>query len=79
MYGDEDEAKGWIQYSISLWSLGLLFVFSEPLVPADDDWEVTWSSFCKDSLPGRNFSFWDWFFAAKRLVRDHLRDVWNAG
>lgn len=38
---------------------------------------ITWSQFCKDPLPDRNFTFWEWFHAAMKLIRDHLCDLWN--
>lgn len=38
---------------------------------------VTWSLFCKEPLPDRNFTFWDWFYAVMKLTRDQLRGPWN--
>lgn len=38
---------------------------------------ITWAQFCKDPLPDRNFTFWEWFYAAMRLIREHMCDLWN--
>ena len=38
---------------------------------------ITWAQFCKDLLPDRNFTFWEWFYAAMRLIREHLCKLWN--
>ncbi|KAK2713763.1 signal transducer and activator of transcription 5B-like isoform X2 [Artemia franciscana] len=37
---------------------------------------ITWSQFCKEPLPDRNFTFWEWFYAIKKLTREHLRGPW---
>lgn len=42
-----------------------------------DDLKITWNAFCKDNLPDRKFSFWDWFYGVMKLTRDHLSDAWN--
>lgn len=39
---------------------------------------VTWSQFYKDSLPRFNFTFWEWFWAVMRLMKD-LKLHWNDG
>jgi signal transducer and activator of transcription 5B len=46
--------------------------------PIPDNLEVTWQQFCKDILPN-NFTFWEWFYAALKLTRDHLRGIWKNG
>ena len=28
---------------------------------------LTWSQFCKEPLPDRNFTFWEWFFAVMKV------------
>ena len=38
---------------------------------------ITWAQFCKDPLPDRTFTFWEWFYAAMRFIREHLCDLWN--
>jgi len=37
---------------------------------------LTWSQFCKEPLPERNFTFWEWFYALMKLTREHLRSPW---
>ncbi|XP_064643475.1 signal transducer and activator of transcription 5A-like isoform X2 [Lineus longissimus] len=38
---------------------------------------VSWSQFNKEQLSGRNFSFWEWFYAILKLTKEHLRSHWN--
>ncbi|XP_063231375.1 signal transducer and activator of transcription 5B isoform X2 [Bacillus rossius redtenbacheri] len=40
---------------------------------------LTWSQFCKEPLPERNFTFWEWFYAVMKLTREHLRQSWVDG
>ncbi|XP_013779006.1 signal transducer and activator of transcription 5B-like isoform X1 [Limulus polyphemus] len=40
---------------------------------------ITWSQFCKEPLPDRNFTFWEWFYAIMKVTREHLRVLWNDG
>lgn len=40
---------------------------------------ITWSQFCKEPLPDRTFTFWDWFYAVMKLTRDQLRGPWTEG
>ncbi|XP_074652131.1 signal transducer and activator of transcription 5B-like [Tubulanus polymorphus] len=40
---------------------------------------VTWAQFNKDSLPGRNFTFWEWFYAVLKLTKEYLKGPWNDG
>eukprot|EP00050_Salpingoeca_kvevrii_P015051 m.43100 g.43100 ORF g.43100 m.43100 type:complete len:761 (-) comp6134_c0_seq2:819-3101(-) len=40
---------------------------------------VTWQSFNKESLPGRNFTFWEWFYGIVDLTRKHLSGPWSDG
>ncbi|XP_042900970.1 signal transducer and activator of transcription 5B isoform X2 [Parasteatoda tepidariorum] len=40
---------------------------------------VTWSQFCKEPLPERGFTFWEWFYAIMKVTREHLRNLWNDG
>lgn len=44
-----------------------------------DDRPITWPQFCKEQLPERNFTFWEWFFAIMKLTRDQLRGPWTDG
>ncbi|KAI5740647.1 hypothetical protein M8J76_005819 [Diaphorina citri] len=40
---------------------------------------LNWSQFCKEPLPDRSFTFWDWFYAVMKLTREHLKNVWTDG
>ncbi|XP_012223003.1 signal transducer and activator of transcription 5B isoform X3 [Linepithema humile] len=40
---------------------------------------LTWAQFCKEPLPERNFTFWEWFYAVMKLTREHLRGPWIDG
>nr|UCK81542.1 signal transducer and activator of transcription 1-alpha/beta-like protein [Arenicola marina] len=38
---------------------------------------VTWSQFNREQLPGRNFTFWEWFYAILKLTKDWLQGPWK--
>ncbi|CAG0897387.1 unnamed protein product [Darwinula stevensoni] len=40
---------------------------------------LSWSQFCKEPLPERNFTFWEWFYGILKLTRENLRALWNDG
>ncbi|XP_017848286.1 signal transducer and transcription activator [Drosophila busckii] len=40
---------------------------------------ISWNQFCKEPLPDRQFTFWEWFFAIMKLTKDHLLSMWRAG
>ncbi|CAG7720573.1 unnamed protein product, partial [Allacma fusca] len=40
---------------------------------------LSWSQFCKEPLPDRSFTFWEWFYAIMKLTREHLRGPWIDG
>ncbi|XP_050310065.1 signal transducer and activator of transcription 5B isoform X2 [Anthonomus grandis grandis] len=40
---------------------------------------LSWAQFCKEPLPDRNFTFWEWFFAIMKLTKEHLRNPWVDG
>ncbi|KAG7325364.1 hypothetical protein KOW79_011680 [Hemibagrus wyckioides] len=40
---------------------------------------MTWSQFNRESLPGRNFTFWQWFDGVIELMKKHLKAHWNDG
>lgn len=40
---------------------------------------ITWSQFNRESLPGRNFTFWQWFDGVIELMKKHLKSHWNDG
>ena len=37
---------------------------------------MSWSQFCKEPLPDRSFTFWDWFHAVMKLTKEDLRGLW---
>ncbi|KAG2461114.1 STA5B protein, partial [Polypterus senegalus] len=40
---------------------------------------MSWSQFNRESLPGRNFTFWQWFDGVMELTKKHLKPHWNDG
>ncbi|XP_038642507.1 signal transducer and activator of transcription 5B-like isoform X2 [Scyliorhinus canicula] len=40
---------------------------------------LSWSQFNKENLPGRTFTFWQWFDGVMELTKKHLKDYWNNG
>ncbi|XP_054716983.1 signal transducer and activator of transcription 5B-like [Uloborus diversus] len=42
----------------------------------DGNMMLTWSQFCKEPLPDRSFTFWEWFYAIMKITREHLRTLW---
>ncbi|XP_059812313.1 signal transducer and activator of transcription 5B-like isoform X1 [Hypanus sabinus] len=40
---------------------------------------VSWTQFNKENLPGRTFTFWQWFDGVMELTKKHLKDYWNNG
>ncbi|XP_036428019.1 signal transducer and activator of transcription 5B [Colossoma macropomum] len=40
---------------------------------------MSWSQFNRESLPGRNFTFWQWFDGVIELMKKHLKAHWNDG
>ncbi|XP_048520808.1 signal transducer and activator of transcription 5B isoform X3 [Dendroctonus ponderosae] len=40
---------------------------------------VSWGQFCKEPLPERTFTFWEWFYAIMKLTKEHLRGPWEDG
>lgn len=41
--------------------------------------KVSRAKFHKENLFERKFTFWEWFYDAMKLVKDHLQDLWNSG
>ena len=35
--------------------------------------------FCKEPLPDRSFTFWEWFYAVMKLTKEDLRGLWIDG
>lgn len=46
--------------------------------PIPADLEITRAQFCKDFIAAE-FTFWTWFYMAKELTREHLREPWADG
>ena len=40
---------------------------------------LTWSLFCKETLPDRNFTFWEWFYRILLLTSNHMQRLWKEG
>ena len=40
---------------------------------------LTWSLFCKENLPERTFTFWEWFYRVLILTSNHLQRLWKEG
>uniref|UniRef100_A0A671RDJ4 Signal transducer and activator of transcription n=1 Tax=Sinocyclocheilus anshuiensis TaxID=1608454 RepID=A0A671RDJ4_9TELE len=55
--------------------------FSSSSVNPEDyrNMTMTWSQFNRESLPGRNFTFWQWFDGVMELTKKHLKPHWNDG
>ncbi|XP_043530907.1 signal transducer and activator of transcription 5A isoform X2 [Chiloscyllium plagiosum] len=55
--------------------------FSSSAIHADDysNMTISWSQFNRESLPGRNFTFWQWFDGVMELTKKHLKPHWNDG
>ncbi|XP_014280381.1 signal transducer and activator of transcription 5B isoform X2 [Halyomorpha halys] len=48
-------------------------------VPDCSSMLLSWSQFCKEPLPERSFTFWEWFYAVMKLTREHLKGPWMDG
>lgn len=65
---------------IIILSIAVQFCLSRKLVsPTGDEWVISWPNFCKSNLPGRNFTFWQWFYAAMKLTKEHFQELWTRG
>lgn len=40
---------------------------------------LTWPQFCKETLPDRSFTFWEWFYRILILTSNHMQGLWKAG
>ena len=40
---------------------------------------LSWPMFCKEALPDRNFTFWEWFHRILLLTQQHLSKLWMEG
>ncbi|KAG4074001.1 hypothetical protein HA402_014206 [Bradysia odoriphaga] len=45
----------------------------------DEDRLVSWTEFCRVPLLGRKFTFWQWFYSAMKLVKNHAQEAWSDG
>uniref|UniRef100_A0ABM5ERM9 Signal transducer and activator of transcription n=1 Tax=Pogona vitticeps TaxID=103695 RepID=A0ABM5ERM9_9SAUR len=43
------------------------------------DYQVSWSKFCKEHLPGKSFTFWAWLEAILDLIKKHVLPLWIDG
>ncbi|CAB1346703.1 unnamed protein product [Coregonus sp. 'balchen'] len=44
---------------------------------SQNECQVSWSKFCKENIPGKNFSFWMWLDYILELIKKHLLPIWN--
>uniref|UniRef100_A0A671TE06 Signal transducer and activator of transcription n=1 Tax=Sinocyclocheilus anshuiensis TaxID=1608454 RepID=A0A671TE06_9TELE len=52
--------------------------FDQPDISEDfSNMPVSWAQFNKEVLPGRNFTFWQWFEGVMDLTKKCLRDYWS--
>ncbi|KTG42584.1 hypothetical protein cypCar_00003253, partial [Cyprinus carpio] len=55
-------------------------IFDQPDISEDfSNMPVSWAQFNKEVLPGRNFTFWQWFEGVMDLTKKCLRDYWSDG
>jgi len=40
---------------------------------------LSWPLFCKEALPDRNFTFWEWFYRILILTQTHMQKLWQEG
>jgi len=56
-------------------------VFRNPNLHRDDfkNLVISWGQFCREPLPDRNFTFWEWFYRVMNLTANHMRGPWSDG
>merc|ERR1719232_520520 len=56
-------------------------VFRNPNLHVDDfkTLVISWGQFCREPLPDRNFTFWEWFYRVMNLTANHMRGPWSDG
>ena len=56
-------------------------VFRNPNLQADDykNLVISWSQFCREPIPDRSFTFWEWFYRIMNLTANHMRGPWSEG
>jgi len=51
-----------------------------PKIPEDyNNRMLSWSQFCKENLPNRTFTFWEWFYRILLLTSAHMKKPWSEG
>ncbi|XP_071775972.1 signal transducer and activator of transcription 6 [Centroberyx gerrardi] len=55
-------------------------IFDKPDISGDfSNMMVSWAQFNKEVLPGRSFTFWQWFEGVMELTKKHLKTYWSDG
>ncbi|KAG7471825.1 hypothetical protein MATL_G00102120 [Megalops atlanticus] len=55
-------------------------IFDKPDFSGDfSNMLVSWAQFNKEVLPGRSFTFWQWFDGVMELTKKHLKSYWSDG
>ncbi|KAA0707155.1 Signal transducer and activator of transcription 5B [Triplophysa tibetana] len=55
-------------------------IFDQPDISEDySNMPVSWAQFNKEVLPGRNFTFWQWFEGVIDLTKKCLKEYWSEG
>ncbi|KAJ8017089.1 hypothetical protein DPEC_G00014150 [Dallia pectoralis] len=55
-------------------------IFDKPEIAGDySNMLVSWAQFSKEVLPGRSFTFWQWFDGVIELTKKHLKSYWSDG
>lgn len=55
-------------------------IFDQPDISGDfTNMPVSWAQFNKEVLPGRNFTFWQWFEGVMDLTKKCLKEYWSEG
>ncbi|XP_061112728.1 signal transducer and activator of transcription 6 [Conger conger] len=53
-------------------------IFDKPDICGDySNMMVSWAQFNKEVLPGRSFTFWQWFDGVMELTKKHLKSYWS--
>ncbi|KAM3872311.1 signal transducer and activator of transcription 6 [Diretmus argenteus] len=53
-------------------------IFDKPDISGDfSNMMVSWAQFNKEVLPGRPFTFWQWFEGVLELTKKHLKTYWS--
>ena len=51
-----------------------------PKIPEEyNNLMLTWSLFCKETLPDRTFTFWEWFYRLLLLTSHNMGRLWKEG